>query len=173
MKQAHPDLDEARQIPGFGLELYAGDDYLTLPFLELGGRAARLRLGQLGGRELGFRRRRGELGAAQLFGGSGMLVAHRGELLFRHRQGRLPSAQIAHAGTEGGLGVVQLRALAEQRRLALDLRAEPRRLGIQRQEPVELAAHHLVARAIVSRRDRLQLARQRCHAIALGRDLAA
>ena len=37
VKQANPDLEQARQIPGFGLDLYAGDDYLTLPFLELGG----------------------------------------------------------------------------------------------------------------------------------------
>ena len=37
VKQAHDDLEQARQIPGFGLDLYAGDDNLTLPFLELGG----------------------------------------------------------------------------------------------------------------------------------------
>jgi 4-hydroxy-tetrahydrodipicolinate synthase len=37
VKQAHDDLDEARQIPEFGLDLYAGDDYLIYPFLELGG----------------------------------------------------------------------------------------------------------------------------------------
>jgi 4-hydroxy-tetrahydrodipicolinate synthase len=37
VKQAYHDLDEAAQIPGFGLELYAGDDYLIHPFLELGG----------------------------------------------------------------------------------------------------------------------------------------
>jgi len=37
VKQAHDDLDEAAQIPGFGLDLYAGDDYLIYPFLELGG----------------------------------------------------------------------------------------------------------------------------------------
>ena len=37
VKQAHADLEQARQIPGFGLDLYAGDDYLTVPFLELGG----------------------------------------------------------------------------------------------------------------------------------------
>ncbi len=37
VKQAYDDLDEARQIPGFGLDLYAGDDYLIYPFLELGG----------------------------------------------------------------------------------------------------------------------------------------
>jgi len=36
VKQAHDDLDQARQIPGFGLDLYAGDDNLVLPFLELG-----------------------------------------------------------------------------------------------------------------------------------------
>jgi 4-hydroxy-tetrahydrodipicolinate synthase len=37
VKQAYDDLDEARQIPEFGLDLYAGDDYLIHPFLELGG----------------------------------------------------------------------------------------------------------------------------------------
>jgi 4-hydroxy-tetrahydrodipicolinate synthase len=37
VKQAYDDLDEAREIPGFGLDLYAGDDYLIHPFLELGG----------------------------------------------------------------------------------------------------------------------------------------
>jgi 4-hydroxy-tetrahydrodipicolinate synthase len=37
VKQAHDVLDEARQIPGFGLDLYAGDDNLIFPFLELGG----------------------------------------------------------------------------------------------------------------------------------------
>jgi 4-hydroxy-tetrahydrodipicolinate synthase len=36
VKQAHDDLDQARQIPGFGLDLYAGDDNLIFPFLELG-----------------------------------------------------------------------------------------------------------------------------------------
>src|SRR6476619_1161986 len=38
VKQATPDLEQARQIPGFGLDLYAGDDNLIFPFLELGGR---------------------------------------------------------------------------------------------------------------------------------------
>jgi 4-hydroxy-tetrahydrodipicolinate synthase len=37
VKQAYDDLEEARQIPEFGLALYAGDDYLIHPFLELGG----------------------------------------------------------------------------------------------------------------------------------------
>ena len=37
VKQAHDDLEQARRIPGFGLDLYAGDDNLILPFLELGG----------------------------------------------------------------------------------------------------------------------------------------
>jgi 4-hydroxy-tetrahydrodipicolinate synthase len=37
VKQAYDDLDEAAQIPGFGLDLYAGDDYLIHPFLDLGG----------------------------------------------------------------------------------------------------------------------------------------
>jgi 4-hydroxy-tetrahydrodipicolinate synthase len=37
VKQAHDDLEQARQIPGFELDLYAGDDNLIFPFLELGG----------------------------------------------------------------------------------------------------------------------------------------
>ena len=37
VKQANDDLDQARLIPGFGLDLYAGDDVLVFPFLELGG----------------------------------------------------------------------------------------------------------------------------------------
>jgi 4-hydroxy-tetrahydrodipicolinate synthase len=37
VKQAHDDLDQARRIPGFGLDLYAGDDNLIFPFLALGG----------------------------------------------------------------------------------------------------------------------------------------
>ena len=36
VKQANDDLDQASQIPGFGLDLYAGDDNLIYPFLELG-----------------------------------------------------------------------------------------------------------------------------------------
>jgi 4-hydroxy-tetrahydrodipicolinate synthase len=36
VKQANADLEQARQIPGFGLELYAGDDNLLRPFLDLG-----------------------------------------------------------------------------------------------------------------------------------------
>jgi 4-hydroxy-tetrahydrodipicolinate synthase len=38
VKQANPDLDQARRIVELGLELYAGDDDLVFPFLELGGR---------------------------------------------------------------------------------------------------------------------------------------
>ena len=38
VKQAHPDLDQARGIVELGLDLYAGDDDLVFPFLELGGR---------------------------------------------------------------------------------------------------------------------------------------
>jgi 4-hydroxy-tetrahydrodipicolinate synthase len=38
VKQAHPDLEQARAIVELGLDLYAGDDDLVLPFLELGGR---------------------------------------------------------------------------------------------------------------------------------------
>ena len=37
VKQANADLEQARQIPGLGLDLYAGDDNLIYPFLELGG----------------------------------------------------------------------------------------------------------------------------------------
>jgi len=38
VKQANDDLEQARRIVQLGLELYAGDDDLVLPFLELGGR---------------------------------------------------------------------------------------------------------------------------------------
>jgi 4-hydroxy-tetrahydrodipicolinate synthase len=38
VKQASPDLDQARRIVELGLDLYAGDDDLVFPFLELGGR---------------------------------------------------------------------------------------------------------------------------------------
>jgi 4-hydroxy-tetrahydrodipicolinate synthase len=37
VKQANDDLAQARHIVGTGLDLYAGDDNLLLPFLELGG----------------------------------------------------------------------------------------------------------------------------------------
>ncbi len=37
VKQAYADLDEARHIVDIGLTLYAGDDNLVFPFLELGG----------------------------------------------------------------------------------------------------------------------------------------
>ena len=37
VKQASDDLEQARLIPGFGLDLYAGDDNLIFPFLGLGG----------------------------------------------------------------------------------------------------------------------------------------
>jgi 4-hydroxy-tetrahydrodipicolinate synthase len=37
VKQAYPDLAQARAIVELGLDLYAGDDDLVLPFLELGG----------------------------------------------------------------------------------------------------------------------------------------
>ena len=37
VKQAHPDLEQARAIVELGLALYAGDDDLILPFTELGG----------------------------------------------------------------------------------------------------------------------------------------
>jgi 4-hydroxy-tetrahydrodipicolinate synthase len=38
VKQANPDLGQARAIVELGLDLYAGDDDLVFPFLELGGR---------------------------------------------------------------------------------------------------------------------------------------
>jgi 4-hydroxy-tetrahydrodipicolinate synthase len=38
VKQANPDLDQARRIVELDLDLYAGDDDLLLPFVELGGR---------------------------------------------------------------------------------------------------------------------------------------
>lgn len=37
VKQANADLEQARAIVELGLDLYAGDDDLVLPFLELGG----------------------------------------------------------------------------------------------------------------------------------------
>ncbi|MGH3065936.1 MAG: 4-hydroxy-tetrahydrodipicolinate synthase [Gaiellaceae bacterium] len=37
VKQANPDLEQARRIVDLGLDLYAGDDDLVFPFLELGG----------------------------------------------------------------------------------------------------------------------------------------
>ncbi len=37
VKQANDDLEQARRIPELGLDLYAGDDPLILPFLRLGG----------------------------------------------------------------------------------------------------------------------------------------
>jgi 4-hydroxy-tetrahydrodipicolinate synthase len=37
VKQANADLDQARHIVSTGLELYAGDDNILQPFLELGG----------------------------------------------------------------------------------------------------------------------------------------
>ena len=38
VKQSNADLDQARHILDLGLDLYAGDDDLVLPFVELGGR---------------------------------------------------------------------------------------------------------------------------------------
>jgi len=38
VKQSNADLDQARHIVELGLDLYAGDDDLVLPFVELGGR---------------------------------------------------------------------------------------------------------------------------------------
>jgi len=37
VKQSNADLDQARHIVELGLDLYAGDDNLVLPFVELGG----------------------------------------------------------------------------------------------------------------------------------------
>ncbi len=37
VKQANDDLEQARRIPELGLDLYAGDDPLILPFLRVGG----------------------------------------------------------------------------------------------------------------------------------------
>ncbi len=37
VKQANSDLEQARAIVGLGLDLYAGDDDILFPFLELGG----------------------------------------------------------------------------------------------------------------------------------------
>ncbi len=37
VKQANADISQAERIPDFGLDLYAGDDNLILPFLEIGG----------------------------------------------------------------------------------------------------------------------------------------
>ena len=38
VKQSNADLEQARRIVELGLDLYAGDDNLVLPFVELGGR---------------------------------------------------------------------------------------------------------------------------------------
>jgi 4-hydroxy-tetrahydrodipicolinate synthase len=38
VKQANADLEQARRIVDLGLDLYAGDDDIVFPFLELGGR---------------------------------------------------------------------------------------------------------------------------------------
>jgi 4-hydroxy-tetrahydrodipicolinate synthase len=38
VKQANPDLEQAGRIVDLGLDLYAGDDDLVFPFLEVGGR---------------------------------------------------------------------------------------------------------------------------------------
>ena len=43
VKQSNADLDQARRIVELGLDLYAGDDNLVLPFVELGGLGRRLR----------------------------------------------------------------------------------------------------------------------------------
>ena len=38
VKQANDDLEQARRIVGLGLDLYAGDDNIVYPFLEVGGK---------------------------------------------------------------------------------------------------------------------------------------
>jgi 4-hydroxy-tetrahydrodipicolinate synthase len=38
VKQANPDIDQAKAIVELGLDLYAGDDDIVFPFLEVGGR---------------------------------------------------------------------------------------------------------------------------------------
>jgi 4-hydroxy-tetrahydrodipicolinate synthase len=38
VKQSNADLEQAKHIVGLGLDLYAGDDNLVLPFVELGGK---------------------------------------------------------------------------------------------------------------------------------------
>src|SRR5207237_6353454 len=38
VKQSNANLEQARHIVELGLDLYAGDDNLVLPFVELGGR---------------------------------------------------------------------------------------------------------------------------------------
>ena len=38
VKQANPDLEQAGRVVDLGLDLYAGDDDLVFPFLQLGGR---------------------------------------------------------------------------------------------------------------------------------------
>jgi 4-hydroxy-tetrahydrodipicolinate synthase len=38
VKQAYADIDQARRIVEFGLDLYAGDDNIIYPFLEVGGK---------------------------------------------------------------------------------------------------------------------------------------
>jgi 4-hydroxy-tetrahydrodipicolinate synthase len=52
VKQAHDDLDEARHIVATGLDLYAGDDFLIQPFLELGGVGVISVLAHVGGPQL-------------------------------------------------------------------------------------------------------------------------
>ena len=37
VKQANADLEQARRIVELGLDLYAGDDDIVFPFLEVGG----------------------------------------------------------------------------------------------------------------------------------------
>ena len=68
VKQAYPDLAQARAIVELGLDLYAGDDDLILPFLELGGIGGVCVHTHVVGpqvRELVRRFRAGDLGAAR------------------------------------------------------------------------------------------------------------
>jgi 4-hydroxy-tetrahydrodipicolinate synthase len=62
VKQAHDDLDEARHIVETGLDLYAGDDFLTRPFLELGGVGVITVLGHVVGPQLAEQVRAGREG---------------------------------------------------------------------------------------------------------------
>ena len=69
MKQANDDLAQARGIVELGLDLYAGDDDLVLPFLEVGGRGGVCVHTHVVGRrvkELVWRFRAGDEGAREL-----------------------------------------------------------------------------------------------------------
>ena len=69
--------------------------------------------------------------------------------------------------------LAHVRLLAHQRRLALDLRREARRLGVERHEAVELLAHHVAPRRVEAGGDRVELARELRVALLLRREVAA